>query len=213
MSEAVELGELEFRRQAAVAEVSFPRRLIELVVMPYETVAVVPYHGRVIEEICSRTAFDGIERRTSQIVVNRGHVIEAPIGRTVALHPSREEGLVAEVKISRTTLGEETLELAADGVLGASAGFGLLREHGRTGRLRPGAEMWETRSRRRLNHLWLDHIGMTPDPAYEGARVLAVRSAANPEREPVPDRPNLDRFVLDSAKALYEQIDARYGRP
>jgi len=39
----------------------------------------------------------------------------------------------------------------------------------------PGGEKWEGRSLRRLSKLWLGHIAMTPDPAYESAQVLAVR--------------------------------------
>ena len=42
----------------------------------------------------------------------------------------------------------------------------------------PGGEVWETRSRRRLTKAWLGHIAMVPDPAYETANVLAVRSQA-----------------------------------
>lgn len=203
------VGELEIRA-SRIADVNFPKRTIELVVMPYETETEVEYHGRRITEVVSKGAYDGIQRRASDIKVNRGHEIEKPVGKTLALHPSREDGLVAEVRMSRTELGEETLVLADDGVLGVSAGFRLLEENGR---VRPGAEVWETRSRRRLNHLWLHHIAMTADPVYEGARVLAVRSAPDaPAAAPAVDpTPNLDRLRYDENAALAAAIDAKYG--
>jgi HK97 family phage prohead protease len=123
-----------------------------------------------IREIVSRGAFQNIDL-TRRITVNRGHVRDLPVGRAVGLDPAREEGLVAELLISDTDLGTETLRLAADGILDASAGFGVM----------DGGETWPERGLRRLSRLWLDHIAMTPDPAYEGAKTLAVR-----ENEPTP---------------------------
>jgi phage head maturation protease len=117
------------------------------------------------------------------------------------LHPSREEGLVAEVKISPVALGDETLVLAEDGILDASAGFAIKDE--------PGAEVWETRGRHRLNKLWLDHIGLVPDPAYPTASVLAVRQA-----DPVvvaSATPNRDRLLLEEARRQYAALDVRWG--
>jgi phage head maturation protease len=203
-------GELEFRSSQLV-DVNFPKRTIELIVMPYESEGTAFYHGRTITEICSRGAYAGVEQRTRQIKVNRGHLTDMAVGKTVALHPSRHEGLVAEIRISRTDLGEETLILADDGVLDASASFGLLRDK-QTGRVVPNAEQWETRDRRRLNHLFLDHIAMVPDPAYPDARVLAVRHQQLPQAESVAvARPYLDRLQYEQAVAKLAEIDARYG--
>ena len=121
-----------------------------------------------IREIITRGAFDGIQRRVNRIKVNRDHDERRIVGRAVAIHPDREEGLVAELKISSTELGEETLTLADDGVLDASAGYLPL----------PGGEKWLTRSSVRILKGWLGHIALVPEPAYEGARVLAVRQKA-----------------------------------
>jgi HK97 family phage prohead protease len=174
-------GELRFR-QATQLGVSFPDRTIELVVMPYETETIVEHQGRMVWEIISRGAFDGIERRSNRIRVNRDHDLTRTVGRAVALHPSRQEGLVAELKIARTPLGDETLTLADEEILDASAGFLPM----------PGGERWEQRDRVRMTRCWLGHIAMTPDPAYETARVLAVRHA-DPVTEPArPPTPNLD---------------------
>jgi phage head maturation protease len=72
------------------------------------------------------------------------------------------------VRIAQTALGEETLELANEGALDASAGFLPM----------PGGESWhERRTMRRITKAWLGHIALTPDPAYLDARVLAVRTA------------------------------------
>jgi phage head maturation protease len=204
------VGELEFR-SSQLADVNYPKRLIELIVMPYESETSVAYRGRAITEICSRGAYAGVEQRTSQIKVNRGHLIDMAVGKTVALHPSRHEGLVAEIRISRTELGEETLILADDGILEASAGFELLRQDGGRGPVYPDAEVWETRSRRRLNKLRLDHIAMTPDPAYPGARVLSVRSDRQPTEPAQPATPNRDRLEIERLRAELAALDARWG--
>jgi phage head maturation protease len=196
------MSQLEIEtRTAQVQTVSFPQRTIELVVMPYEREEEVEFHGRLITEVVSRGAFDGIQRRGDRRVkVNRGHHLDLAVGAVNRFDPNRDEGLVAEVYISRTELGDETLTLADDGILDASAGFGPLTET-RNGRRqpKPGWEVWEGRSRRRLNHLWLDHIAMTPDPAYRDAKVLAVRAAADVlagAREPTPNLDQVRGWIL-----------------
>jgi len=162
----IENGEL-WHRTAQLVGVSFPDRTIEVVVMPYETEALVPYQGRMVRETIARGAFDGIERRANRVRVNRDHQAERTVGRAVAFHPSRTEGLVAQVRIAATDLGDETLTLADDGILDASAAF------------RPMTPLqWEGRSKYRVDKAWLGHIAMTPDPAYVDARVLSVRAAA-----------------------------------
>lgn len=159
-------GELRIR-QATQLGVDFPKRTIELIAVPYEQETIVEHGGRMVWEIVSRGAFDGIERRPNRVRVNRDHDLTRTVGRAVAFHPSREEGLVAEVRIARTDLGTETLELADEGCLDASVAFLPMA----------GGEKWEQRDRVRMRKCWLGHIAMTPDPAYEGAKVLAVRNA------------------------------------
>lgn len=156
---------IEIRSAPQPLDVSQPLRQIELVVMPYEQVALVAHKGRMIEEVCDRNAFAGIERQANKIRVNRDHVRERTVGRAIRFHPHDPRGLLAEVRIAATPLGDETLALAEDDCLDCSAGFGV----------RAGGERWETRDRRRLTSLYLDHIALTPDPAYVDANVLAVR--------------------------------------
>jgi len=203
-------GELEFR-SATVSDVSFPKRLIELIVMPYETVAEVEHHGRMIEEIVSRGAFAGIEKPgiLHRIKVNLDHKLDVAnkIGSTIALHPSRQEGLVGEVRISKNhPLGDFVLEQADDEDLGASAGFALMFDK-RNGKTYPNAATWESRSRRRLNHLWLDHIALTPDPAYVGARVLAVRNAREADDAGKVATPRLDAIRAWQLEQKWQALD------
>ena len=187
-------GDLEYRTATQVG-VSWPDRTIELIVMPYEQPTEIVWQGRVIEEVCSRGAWDGIERRPNRIRANRDHDLTRTVGRALALHPSREVGLVADLRIARTPLGDETLALADDGCLDASAGFLPMGEHG---------AVWETRDRRRLNKCWLGHIAMTPDPAYEGASVLSVRSSSAEADSPEPaGTPILDRILADRLREQY----------
>lgn len=190
-------------RTAEMIGVSFPKRTIELIVTPYEEETSVPHQGRIVTEIFSRGAYDGIERRANRIRVNRDHQRERTVGRALSLHPSRVEGLVAEVRIAQTPLGDETLTLADEGILDASAGYLPMA----------GGEKWETRNRVRVTRAWLGHIAMTPDPAYESANVLAVRNASTlPEVAQPVSTPNLARLEIQRLREEYAALDARWQR-
>jgi len=188
-------GELEYRTASQVG-IDWPTRTITLIVMPYESPTEVFHKGRVVTEVCSRGAYDGIEKRPNRVAVNRDHDLHRTVGRAVTFFPSREEGLVAEVRISKSVLGDETLALADDDVLDSSAGFGVS----------PGGETWEqSRTVRRLNKVWLDHIAMTPDPAYLGAKVLSVRDTTPPEAagSERTATPFLDKIRMERLAAQY----------
>jgi HK97 family phage prohead protease len=201
MSDHEPLSALLLVREAQIVDVSFPDRTIDLVVIPYDTEAVVPFpppqpgvqwKGRMVRELITRGAFAGVEQRPNRVKVNRDHDVTRTVGRAVALHPSRPEGLVAEVRIARTPLGDETLELAADGILDASA---AMRPMG------AGAMEWlRDRSGYRIVKAWLAHIARVPDPAYESATVLGVRagqaltSAATPNLDVVRGWQAAERF-------------------
>jgi Caudovirus prohead protease. len=94
--------------------------------------------------------------------------------------------------MSKTSLGDETLELCSDGILDASAAFRPLID-GKTGAL---METWTGKELRRLEKVWLGHVALTPNPAYQDAKVLSVRSEGltEPQRG-IPDgeTPNLAR--------------------
>jgi phage head maturation protease len=80
-------------------------------------------------------------------------------------------------------LGDETLTLANDGLLDASAGFMPLG---------PDGEQWEGTNRRRIQKAYLAHVAFVPEPAYQGARVLSVRSHGLTEPPGGFSTPNLD---------------------
>lgn len=160
-------GELMHRAAGEISDVRFPDRLIEVVAHPYNSEAVVMWKGgRMVGETCERGAYAGIERRTDRIKVNRDHDLLRTVGRAHLLDADNERGLITTLRISRTPLGDETLELAADGALDASVAYKPL----------PGGEHWSRdRSRVRLTRCWLGHIALVPEPAYEDANVLSVR--------------------------------------
>lgn len=182
-------------RSAQTVGVRWKDRVIEVIAVPYEIEALVPHRGKMIRELFARGSFESIAGRPNRVKVHRDHpvpdpsYVSRPVGRAVALHPSRTEGLVAELGISNTVLGDETLALAEDGVLDASVGFAVM----------PGGDEWlEQRAVRRVTKAYLDHIAMVPDPAYAEARVLAVRTArGGGEDAPRLPTPNLDRWRLD----------------
>jgi phage head maturation protease len=176
-------------RQVSEFEVRYAQRLIEMVAMPYDQDALVVVHGRPVVESCAPTAFRGVEHRANRVKVNRDHDYQRTVGRAVTLHPSRAEGLITELRIAPTALGDETLALAEDNALEASVGFQVM----------PNGERWlENRSRRRLERCYLDHIAMVPEGAYN-AQVLAVREQPRLESAPlvaVAATPNLDQVRL-----------------
>lgn len=175
---------IEFRTSAAM-EVHWDQRVIELVAIPYDVDAPVVVHGRPVVESCAPSAFTGCERRANRVKVNRDHDITRTVGRAASLHPGRGEGLVAELRIAQTLLGDETLGLAADHALEASVGFAVM----------PGGERWlEQRTRRRLERCFLDHIALVPEGAYE-ARVIDVRATPVVVSTPAVPTPNLDEVL------------------
>jgi HK97 family phage prohead protease len=188
----MERAPLEYRA-AVTVDVRFPDRVVEIVAAPYERDTAVLCRGEWVTESFARGAFDGVERRANRVRVNRDHDLSKTVGRAVALHPSRDVGLVAELRISKTELGEETLELASDGALDASVGFAPM----------PGGEVWsENRTRRTVARAWLGHIALVPDPAYEDANVLDVRDS-NGDVVVASATPRLDTVLARLAEQGY----------
>lgn len=176
---------VEIRSTITDMTVDWAERTIELVAMPYDQDAAVLVHGRAVVESCAPGAFDGLERRANRVKVNRDHDLQRTIGRAVGLYPNRPEGLVAKLRIApKLQLGDDTLALADDKALEASVGFAVM----------PGGERWlEGRSRRRLERLFLDHIALVPEGAYD-AQVIDVRALQLAPVEYVPT-PNVDEVL------------------
>ena len=174
-------------RDATVGSVDYAQRLIEVIAVPYEEEAIVEYRGEIWRESFLRGAWDGIEKRPNRVKANRDHDTRRLVGKAVKFFPSRDEGLVAEVRIAKTDLGDETLALADEEVLDASIKFGVL-----------GRDQDLDRPYRRIKRAYMDHLAFVPEPAYEGARVLSVRSdESQPEAAGLPplNTPNLDEVL------------------
>lgn len=183
---------IEFR-EAAVVGINFAQRIVETVAVPYEEEAVIEYRGELWRESFDRGSFDGIETRAGRIRANRGHDKNRTVGRAINLFPSRDEGLVGEIRIAPTPLGDETLALADEDMLSLSAGFGVRGSDQVLDRSDPS-----NLPKRRIKRAFLDHLAFVESPAYAGARVLAVRDDEEPPtgaNAPALDTPNLDEVL------------------
>jgi HK97 family phage prohead protease len=178
------MTDIEIRTATQLLDVRHPERIIDLIAVPYDEEARVVHQGRLIVETIAPGAFAGV---SSPVKVRRVHNPEQPLGRVVKFHPNDPRGLRTELRVVNTPAGDEVLELAADDLLSASVGMYPL----------PGGEQYTSnRSRRRITRAVLDHIGLTGDPAYVGAKVLAVRANVD-ERPARLETPNLDRIRLE----------------
>jgi HK97 family phage prohead protease len=175
-------------RAVPIRGVDYPERLIDLLAVPWDEWSPVEYQGRMIEECFEAGAFGAVEKRVgrARFQVNVDHDPQRWVGRVLALHPQDTAGLRAELQIRRTAEGDQVLVDAADGMLAGSVGFGVL----------PTDQRWETRDRRRIVKAYLDHIALTPTPAYQGSEVIAVRSSSS-------TTPNLDRILAERASLAY----------
>lgn len=205
--EAPPRAPVEWRNVGTVAEVAHKARVITSIVTPYDEDTVVEYppgSSRLVTESFDPGAYAGVERRAGSVRANRDHDRTRPVGRAVTLYPSRTEGLIAEVRIARTPLGDETLALADpdEGVLSVSAGFAPMPD---------GQVFTEGRARRRIMRAFLDHIAYTADPQYLGATVLDVRARDSgivvAHQSAYVDPPHDP--AADEARAFIEQMRAQ----
>jgi HK97 family phage prohead protease len=185
-------------RSAGTVDVDYPERIITVVAVPYEQPTQVAYKRQVWNEVFSRSAFNGLDPQKRRIPVtaclkipDMNHSGGELIGRIQEVYTDRDEGLVADVKVSRTPIGQSTLELAHDGALSASVGFMVKQPH--------YDETLDVRSMtRRINRAFLEHLAFVAQPAYDGAKVLAVRSTSSPEDEtPGSATPVMDEWLQD----------------
>ena len=163
-------------RSATELHAEWAAREITVVVVPYDTPATVSDDGRsTYVESWAPGAFDAsIAKRSDRIHLHRSHDWERPIGRSVAW-PTDADRLVGVFRVARTRDGDEALELAAEGLYGAS--LEALVEHG-----------WSTwsadRTAVRRNRGQLERVALTGVPAFAGAEVLSVRSQNSPSVAP-----------------------------
>jgi len=173
-----------------VGDVDFAQRLITVIAAPYEQPAPVEYRSEIWNELFERGAFNAITAAPHRVRANRDHNKTRTVGKVMQFFPEHESGLVAEVRIAKTPLGDETLALADEDMLSASVGFGV----------RPSDQVLERRTMtRRIKTAYLDHLSFVESPAYVGAQVLSVRDTAGGEAAKLdPLRtPLLDQFTAD----------------
>jgi phage head maturation protease len=193
-SEEAPAAPVEFR-SSNVAGVNFKNRIIDLIAVPYDEEAPVEYRGEMWKESFLRGSFDGIEKRPNRVRANRDHERTRTVGKVAAFHPSRAEGLVAEVRIAKTLLGDETLALADEDCLGASVGFAV----------RGSDQELNRRARSRvIKRAFVDHLAFVSDPAYLGAEVLSVRNAS--QSPAAADLPKLVTPDLDEFRAWFDEF-------
>lgn len=180
-------------RSASIAEVRFPERIITVLAVPYETPTdKVIYKGRQYVEMFARGSFAGIEARNGKVMANREHRKGATVGKVDAFYPDHHAGLLEDLKIVPTLLGDETLTLAEERCIFPSVGFAVVK--GSDQELDHRAQP----NRRYIRRAFVDHMAFTEDPAYSDAEVLSVRSAVDGELELEDEplsTPRLDEWV------------------
>jgi phage head maturation protease len=179
------MAPVEFR-DASVAGVNFDKRIIELIAVPYEEPALIEYRGDLWHESFDRGSFDGIETRQDQIRANRNHDKTMTVGKVIRWWPTRSEGLISEVRVAPTVLGDETLTLADEDMLSPSVGFAV---RGRD------QVLDKSTMTRRIRKAFIDHLSFVESPAYPGAKVVAVRDRTGIDDRPALHTPDLDELV------------------
>lgn len=156
---------------------AFDLALLEVRAKQRIVVAQVPYNseadigGAFIEHFAPGAFARSARERGDRIPLLYGHASELPpIGRSQRLSDT-STGMVAELLIAKTDRGDEALALADDGALtGISPGFTVPQ----------GGDQWtDGGTRRSILEAKLIELSLTPFPAYDDARVLAVRSVAD----------------------------------
>jgi HK97 family phage prohead protease len=145
--------------------------------LPWGVTARVVDRGRLVSETFERGALAGTD--PGRVPLTATHPRDAgtlPIGVTIELE-ERSEAAWGAWHVSKTTVGDEVLELARDGVpLGLSIGFAEV----------PGGSRWSAdRQRVTRTRAALDHVAVVRVPAYVGAGVVGVRQGSAVRPTPV----------------------------
>lgn len=185
-------NEILCRNDATVQDVNNKQRIITVLAVPWEQEGDIIWRGEAWREVFTRGAFNGLENSAGRIRVNREHTKGDTVGRVVRADPSDPKGLVMDVRVVRTPRGDETLALAEEEMVSASVGYFVKQPS--------DVVLSKNTMLRRVNRAFLDHLSFVESPAYEGAKVLAVREAPNGLSvvdTPLPQTPILDEFMSD----------------
>lgn len=154
-------------RSAEITDLKEAQRIVTVIVAPYEQETPVMWRGEVWTEQFERSAWDNLKKmRPDRVRANRAHDRSKTCGRAVKFNPNDSRGLIADIYLAKTQLGEDTLELCRENCLSVSAGFGALPQD---------QDIDRAAKSRRIKSAYLDHISFVEDPAYPGAEVLEVR--------------------------------------
>ena len=154
-------------------------RIVEGIVVPWGETSFLtpdPKGERFRPGSLSRT----IAEKGDRVKLFRSHNHERAVGRAVAWKPDHEAGCWAQFRVGTGADGDDLLAEVADGLLDAfSVGFQPIR----TQRGADGArEILEAR---------LHEVSIAPIGAYDGARVLAMRTPTTVRVE-LPPTPDID---------------------
>lgn len=196
MPAEIEKAQVVEVRSSTVTDVNSKQRLIDVIAVPWEQEAEVPWQGEIWREVFVRGAFDGIEDHAGRIRVNREHQYGDTIGKVVQF-TNADNGLLARVKVAETERGDETLSLAEEDMISASVAYRVKK---------PSDVQFNRRIRlRRVVRAFIDHLAMVESPAYAGAQVLAVRAEPSGlqvvEQKKLPIAPALEDFANDPVLA------------
>lgn len=163
----------EFR----IADTDPDQRTIVGIAVPFNDPTPIYEHGRLFTETIEHGAFrDSLAKRGTRMPILLHHDQRAlPVGRPSSLRET-PVGLMVEARISDTTDGNDALTLVRDGVLdGLSIGFSVPE----------GGDTWNSRfTERSVQRANLHEISLVNFPAYDAARITAVRQAADVPVEP-----------------------------
>lgn len=178
---------------AILDDVNFKDRIIDVIAVPWDEDAEIVWRGEVWKEIFERQALNEAAQQRARVPVNRQHNRSDTVGRIVSIDPKADKrGALTSVKVARTPRGDETLQLASEGMLGASVGYFVRK---------PSDVLVLRRSMtRRVQRAFLDHLSMVEDPAYKGAETVAVHDVWTPHPaagERSLRTPALDEFLVD----------------
>ena len=191
-------SEVFARSDAVLAEVDVKQRLIDVIAVPWDQEAEVPWRGEVWREVFRRGAFDGLEAHVGRVRVNREHVVGDTVGKLVFADPKAQTGLIARTLIAKTPRGDDTLALAEDDMISPSIGYRINRPE--------DLRLTHRTRMREVLRAFLDHLSLVESPAFAGAQVLAVREEQSGPVDPPPQA-----HVLDEAwnNPAYQRALAR----
>jgi HK97 family phage prohead protease len=164
-------------------------RIVEGIVVPWNEVTFLTADPRG-ERFRSGSLTRTIKERGDRVKLFRNHDHDQAVGRAVQWKATHEGGCWAQFRIAATVAGDEVLAEVREGMLDAfSVGFLPKRET-------RGAD-----GAREIIEAQLHEVSLCPIGAYDGARVLAMRSSGShghtgAPQATIPPMPEVDLSPL-----------------